>query len=98
MSKQGFRVFDSDMHIMEPPDLWERYIDPEFTEIAPLGGTTENVRDLRIRFPADQSDGGTLRLPHRDHIFERNQALNGEDLLQSLTGEWQLDVMDVEGL
>jgi hypothetical protein len=24
MAKNGFSVFDSDMHIMEPPDLWER--------------------------------------------------------------------------
>ncbi len=30
MAKNGFKVFDSDMHIMEPPDLWERYIAPEF--------------------------------------------------------------------
>jgi len=30
MAKNGFKIFDSDMHIMEPPDLWERYIDPEF--------------------------------------------------------------------
>ena len=30
MAKQGFRVLDSDMHIMEPPDLWVRYIDEEF--------------------------------------------------------------------
>ena len=29
MAKNGFKVFDSDMHIMEPPDLWERYIDPQ---------------------------------------------------------------------
>ena len=28
MSKNGFRIIDSDMHVMEPTDLWERYIDP----------------------------------------------------------------------
>jgi len=27
MAKNGFKILDSDMHIMEPPDLWERYID-----------------------------------------------------------------------
>ena len=27
MAKSGFKILDSDMHIMEPPDLWERYID-----------------------------------------------------------------------
>jgi hypothetical protein len=28
--KDGYRVFDSDMHVLEPADLWERYIDPAF--------------------------------------------------------------------
>ena len=28
--KQGHRFVDCDMHIMEPPDLFEKYLDPEF--------------------------------------------------------------------
>src|SRR6266436_2844109 len=51
MAKNGFKVFDSDMHIMEPPDLWERYIDPQFRSQAPRGRTSENVRDLGTIFP-----------------------------------------------
>ena len=27
MSKRGFRVLDSDLHVIEPPDLYERYLD-----------------------------------------------------------------------
>ena len=46
MAKSGFKVFDSDMHIMEPPDLWQRYIEPEFKDQAPIGLTSEDVRDL----------------------------------------------------
>src|SRR5579883_2384506 len=46
MAKQGFRVLDSDMHVMEPPDLWTRYIDPKFRDIAPVGTTTQ-ITDLR---------------------------------------------------
>ena len=30
MAKNGFKILDSDMHIMEPPDLWEHYIDGKF--------------------------------------------------------------------
>ena len=37
MAKNGFKVLDSDMHCMEPPDLWERYIDPPFKHRAPKG-------------------------------------------------------------
>ena len=28
--KDGLRFVDSDMHIMEPPDLFDRYLDPKF--------------------------------------------------------------------
>ena len=26
--RDGWRIADSDMHVMEPADLWQRYIDP----------------------------------------------------------------------
>ena len=37
--KEGLRFVDSDMHIMEPPDLFERYLDPQFKDrvIIPTG-------------------------------------------------------------
>ena len=35
MARNGFRMIDAEMHVMEPVDLWERYIDPEFTARAP---------------------------------------------------------------
>ena len=33
--KQGYRVVDADAHVIEPADLWERYIDAEFRDRAP---------------------------------------------------------------
>ena len=30
--KDGLRFVDSDMHVMEPPDLFERYLDPRFRD------------------------------------------------------------------
>ena len=53
MPKNGFKVLDSDMHILEPPDLWQRFIDSKFKDYAPRG-TTDHVRDLRLVGP----DGG----------------------------------------
>ena len=37
--KDGLRFVDSDMHIMEPPDLFERYLDPKFQHrvLGPIG-------------------------------------------------------------
>ncbi len=36
MAKNGFRIMDSDIHVDEPPDLWERYIEPKFRDRAPV--------------------------------------------------------------
>jgi hypothetical protein len=46
---QQLKVVDSDIHIIEPPDLWQRYIDAEFRDRAPYG-LTEDAGDLRLAF------------------------------------------------
>jgi hypothetical protein len=51
MAQQGFKILDSDMHVMEPPALWERYIDSKYKSQAPGGVTSDNVRDLRMVYP-----------------------------------------------
>lgn len=33
MAKQGFKVADSDMHLIEPADLWLNYIDRRFSGV-----------------------------------------------------------------
>ena len=33
--KQGYRVMDSDLHTMEPDDLWARYLDEPYRRFAP---------------------------------------------------------------
>jgi uncharacterized protein len=48
VAKNGFRAADSDMHIFEPPDLWQRYIDPAYRHAAPVG-LTDMPRDMRVR-------------------------------------------------
>ena len=35
MAKQGFKVIDSDIHVVEPKDLWLRYLEPEFVRDGP---------------------------------------------------------------
>src|SRR5216683_5199569 len=35
MARNGFKLIDAEMHVMEPTDLWQRYIDPEFRTRAP---------------------------------------------------------------
>ncbi|MFQ5682501.1 MAG: amidohydrolase family protein [Candidatus Binatia bacterium] len=33
--KNGLKIIDSDMHVREPRDLWEKYIEPEWRDRAP---------------------------------------------------------------
>src|SRR4030095_6158495 len=35
MAKQGFKVIDSDIHVVEPKDLWLSYLEPEFVKDGP---------------------------------------------------------------
>ena len=99
MAKNGFKVFDSDMHIMEPPDLWERYIAPEFRSQAPRGRTSENVRDLGLIFPnAYPAALRTRGTPHRGQNYEKNQGIYRDHAARGWTGEVQLEAMDTEGI
>lgn len=41
-------VADSDMHVMEPADLWQRYMDPAWGHAAPVG-LSEIERDMRVK-------------------------------------------------
>jgi predicted TIM-barrel fold metal-dependent hydrolase len=97
--KQGFKVFDSDLHVMEPPDLWERYIAPEFRAAAPRGRTSDNVRDLGVIFPDGEPNGRrTSGVPHRGHNYEKNQTLYRDDARRGWGPDVQLDAMDNEGI
>ena len=96
MAKHGFKVFDSDMHVMEPPDLWQRFIAPEYRSIAPIGVTSENVRDLRLRLPGVAQPPLSFNI--RGKNYERNQKLYAEHARRGWTAEVQLEAMDLEGL
>ena len=99
MAKNGFSIFDSDMHIMEPRDLWERYIDPQYLSMAPRARPSENVRDLSLFFPEGEANAlRTTGTPHRGHNYERNQALYRDHSARGWSSQVQLEAMDIEGL
>jgi predicted TIM-barrel fold metal-dependent hydrolase len=98
MARNGFKIFDSDMHIMEPPDLWQRYIDEEFRSIAPIGVTSENVRALGVAFPEELNGSTPRRQERQGRNYQRNQALYREHAARGWRGEVQLEAMEVEGL
>ena len=102
MPKNGFKVLDSDMHILEPPDLWQRFIDSKFKDYAPRG-TTDHVRDLRLVGPDGRAWGRPVdpppeTIPPPGHIFERNQKLFKPHMERGWSPQVQLDAMDEEGI
>jgi len=43
MAKAGFRILDSDLHLMEPPDLYERYLDHKYRGHAPRATSSDRA-------------------------------------------------------
>ena len=51
-------ICDSDLHVMEPPDLWERYIDPAYAHAAPARAVRDHARHAGAgEEPRDAADG-----------------------------------------
>lgn len=104
MAKNGFRVFDSDMHIMEPPDLWENYTDAAFRDQVPRGVLSANVRDLRMVHPDGTPWGATAQAVRvepsvvRGHNFDKNQDLYADHASRGWTADCQIEAMDIEGI
>jgi predicted TIM-barrel fold metal-dependent hydrolase len=48
MSLRDHVICDSDLHVMEPPDLWQRYMEPAYAHAAPVG-LMEIQRDMRVK-------------------------------------------------
>jgi len=99
--KNGMLVADCDMHIFEPPDLWQRYIDPAYRHAAPVG-LTEMRRDMRVKVkshvilrmgsvrPVDPNSGGVWKAAH-DSAYASAEARHWDPTSQR-------EAMDAEGI
>jgi predicted TIM-barrel fold metal-dependent hydrolase len=101
MSNSGFKVFDSDLHIIEPPDLWLRYIEARYTDRVPVG-ETQYPGDIGMRHEGKlwgrpevpELPGGPKSGEHFRKSAERWRHF--EDV--GWTGEAQIEAMDEEGI
>jgi len=73
--KDGF-VADSDMHVFEPADLWQKYIDPRWKHVAPQG-LSEMKRDLRVKV--------------KDHILLKMGNVRPIDIERPAGAGWRRD-------
>jgi predicted TIM-barrel fold metal-dependent hydrolase len=85
--KDGLRFVDSDMHIMEPPDLFERYLDPKFKDrvSVPVGAEGRPARSafgtiLLDGLPTTDTDLQQYRKRIRRGPTQSTQPLSGSRL------------------
>jgi uncharacterized protein len=99
MAKNGFKLIDAEMHVMEPVDLWERYIDPEFATRAPrrLDERRWDIRTLvegEIMAAMPGGDWPALTDAEEKALAERY----AEEIARNFDPESQVRAMDKEGL
>ena len=51
MSKAGFRVLDSDLHVIEPSDLYDRCLDPAYRDRRRHARVLDRLPALRLALP-----------------------------------------------
>src|SRR5438874_12085295 len=103
MADGAFKVLDSDIHIIEPPDLWPRYIDPAFRDQAPVG-LTEDEGDLRLALHGKPWGRNAIDADRSKRRQGRNYALNqkrwrpvpAQTLAQLQALEQQLQEKDIK--
>jgi predicted TIM-barrel fold metal-dependent hydrolase len=99
MAKNGFKVMDSDMHILEPPDLWQRYIDPSYRSKAPIG-LTRHIRDLGVEVQGNVMARSADR-PRPSYAARREAFMRktyAESLARNFDPVSQVMAMDKEGI
>ena len=99
MAKNGFKAMDSDMHVFEPADLWQRYIDPKYADRAPVG-LKRSFRDLGITvegkvLPIPRNPENPALAKYRNDFFHDKYGDAGE---RNFDGVSQVMAMDKEGL
>src|SRR5262245_53893871 len=96
--KNGYRVFDSDLHVIEPPDLWTRRLPPAFLDRGPIG-LTRFALDSAVMIDGHQlpklSPAAEQSLRDKRH----GAALRfGTGLESGWDVRSQLQAMDAEGI
>lgn len=59
MAKDGFKIINSDMHLVEPLDLWQKYLPSRYCDEAPVG-LVRRPRDIALTFGGVQPRRGRL--------------------------------------
>jgi predicted TIM-barrel fold metal-dependent hydrolase len=103
MAKQGFRIMDSDMHVIEPPELWVERLPADQRERAPRigrtpGGTFAWQCEGRY-YPAFSDDPrrGVLNRARYDQAHPKFRRYD-RARARGYDAKSQLEAMDLEGI
>ncbi|HEY2920845.1 MAG TPA: amidohydrolase family protein, partial [Candidatus Binatia bacterium] len=102
MAKFGFKVIDSDIHVVEPKDLWLRYLEPQFVNDGPrpaepgkgLWQIGERPVPVRANLPGRQEDIAIRRQRTKER-YKKLGRREGEDHSSPVD---MIQAMDNEGL
>lgn len=105
MAKFGLKWMDSDMHLCEPVDLWDDYIDPQFKEWLPRwSGEVGKDHPLRNRgtFVIGDETPAAETTPPPDNIIRERRFPTYEPYMCSdgshVDPAGQLRAMETEGI
>src|SRR5262245_50222448 len=109
MARDGYKIFDSDMHVFEPHDLYLNYMNPKWGERIPRGEPRK--RHGQIKFTLANGtpirSSGTQALSATSPKQNANESSPGEaevahryakPLARDYDSVSQLEAMDAEGL
>ena len=102
--KNGLKIIDSDMHIMEPPDLWDNYVDAPFKQHAPRVVNVPSRGDMNLLLlDGKEPRAKSPSLANDARMIGKRRQSTREDVIdfarvQGFNAKSQLEAMDIEGL
>src|SRR2546428_4732483 len=98
MAKGGFKLLDSDMHLIDPWELWKRYIDPAFKSQAPRAWPgPENPSVLEVAGKVMPRIAATPQA-HYQTMYARKADRYRRAIERDFDPASQLEAMDTEGI
>ena len=99
MSRDEFKVMDSDMHVIEPSDMFEKYLDQRFLPWAPQISRAPGKRGGVFLFQGERLPSCDVDNPFRMYgMSAKTDDATSKMRLQGYNGPSQLEAMDLEGI
>ena len=99
MATNGYQVMDSDMHIVEPSDLFERYMEAKYADRSPQLLRVPGKRGGAFLFEGHRLPSCDVDNPQRMYgMSGRADAASAPMRARGYDGPSQLGAMDMEGI